>query len=211
MPAGSSSVCVDDSENAVISANCNDAGEVIVPCPGSNAGFGCTVINSTLFEVSSLSHSTIGTYTLAVTPQVQEVSSGGGCIPSWSCTEWSPCSASETQTRTCIKIIDPHRCNVKLTSKPAESQKCALPVVQPVTPPKTKEVTQPQPQEEKPAVIEENKMMWLFYVCVALFAIILVSILMNYQRKNTHLKKHKLNIKKKVKRLRKRIVKKAKR
>lgn len=65
MPAGSSAVCVDDSEDAMLSASCADAGEVSVPCPGTAGGFDCAVINSTLFSVSGLSHSAIGSYTSA--------------------------------------------------------------------------------------------------------------------------------------------------
>lgn len=42
------------------------------------------------------------------------------CIPSWNCDEWSVCSKSEIQTRTCIDFND---CGTK-TNKPAESQKC---------------------------------------------------------------------------------------
>jgi hypothetical protein len=67
MPAGSSSVCVDDSEDATLSASCADAGEVALACPGSNGGFSCAEISSTLFEISGLSHSAIGSYTPVAT------------------------------------------------------------------------------------------------------------------------------------------------
>ncbi len=75
MPAGSTQVCVDDADFASLSSACTDAGEVQVPCPGTAGGFTCTVINSTLFEVSNLTHSTIGSFS---TPSSSSSSGGGG-------------------------------------------------------------------------------------------------------------------------------------
>ena len=42
------------------------------------------------------------------------------CTPSWSCAEWSNCSANGTQTRICS---DSNKCEV-ITEKPIESQTC---------------------------------------------------------------------------------------
>jgi len=70
MPAGSSSVCVKDSEGATLSSSCGETEEVIVACPGSAEAFSCSVITSTLFSVSGLFHSAIGSFT--------ETTSGGG-------------------------------------------------------------------------------------------------------------------------------------
>jgi len=45
------------------------------------------------------------------------------CTPSWSCTDWSQCSASGRQTRTCT---DTNNCG-SLSSKPIEYQSCTPP------------------------------------------------------------------------------------
>ena len=42
------------------------------------------------------------------------------CTPNWQCTEWSECSQTGTQTRTCSDSIN---CGI-LTGKPKESQSC---------------------------------------------------------------------------------------
>jgi|GEM_PF-6538017 len=63
MPSGSTQVCVDDTDGADISAACDGADDVIVPCPGSASGYTCTIITSTLFQVSNLTFSTIGSFT----------------------------------------------------------------------------------------------------------------------------------------------------
>jgi len=42
------------------------------------------------------------------------------CNPNWQCGEWSECSSSEKQTRTCTDL---NNCNI-LTDKPEESQSC---------------------------------------------------------------------------------------
>lgn len=60
-------------------------------------------------------------------------SGGGGCLPQWTCTGWSACSAEGIQTRTCtnLKSYCPG-------IKPAESQSCTytalIPAVTPITP-----------------------------------------------------------------------------
>jgi len=60
------------------------------------------------------------------TPQ-QTQSQEPECTPEWQCTGWSECSASGTQTRTCT---DKNNCGVT-TGKPAESQSCTPPIVEP--------------------------------------------------------------------------------
>ena len=80
MPAGSTSVCVDDAEFATLSAACTGSGEVVVSCPGSASGYTCTVINSTLFSVSNLTFSSIGSFSGAAAGAAAPL--GGPSAPS---------------------------------------------------------------------------------------------------------------------------------
>lgn len=50
------------------------------------------------------------------------------CTPDWQCSEWSDCSQSGVQTRSCADAND---CGVT-TDKPTASQSCAPPVVEPL-------------------------------------------------------------------------------
>jgi hypothetical protein len=104
MTAGSDEVCVDDTEAAALSANCNAAGEVAVPCPGSASSFTCMLINATLFEVSGLAHTALGSFTPAPPPPSPAVAGGVGCMHAiLNCTDWSACAPNGTQQRTCIR------------------------------------------------------------------------------------------------------------
>jgi hypothetical protein len=78
MPSGSTSVCVLDSVSGEISASCSGSGEVTVPCPGTASGYNCTVISDTLFGVSGLNHSSIGSFSGAAGAGPLGGPSGGG-------------------------------------------------------------------------------------------------------------------------------------
>jgi len=141
MPSGKSAVCVDDTDGASLSANCNAAGEVAVPCPGSASGFTCTIINATLFAVSGLTHSAIGSYT----PAVPSGTTSNVCTPeTLSCTDWNACSSSSVQQRTCAirnstcdrtSVIQTQSCTyVPAVQPPAVQPPIEQPVAPPVTP-----------------------------------------------------------------------------
>jgi hypothetical protein len=58
---------------------------------------------------------------------INKVCSATSCVPNWQCTDWSVCSSTGTQTRTCT---DSSSCGVT-TGKPVQSQLCdsGLPLV----------------------------------------------------------------------------------
>jgi PGF-pre-PGF domain-containing protein len=82
-----------------IAYNADASGTYYVRC-NDTAGNAMTSSNSTLFSVT--------------------VGGGSSCSPSWSCTEWTTCSASSNQVRTCT---DANSCGTTV-SKPSESQYC---------------------------------------------------------------------------------------
>ena len=94
----SNSVCIRDSDNVTLSdfsEDCNESGEVLVPCPGSsnNSVYHCQIQNG-YYKVWPLAHS-----------GVLEMSNGdvGGCIPSWSCSNWSNYE-EQCGNRTCTDV-----------------------------------------------------------------------------------------------------------
>ena len=100
MPSGSRQVCVDDSERAALSAGCTDPGEVIIPCPGSAGGFTCSIITGTLFEVSGLTHTAIGSRECGVPGDPLSI----GLPPCSGCTSSADCAANTTN-KACISGV----------------------------------------------------------------------------------------------------------
>ena len=84
--AGANQTCVADTENATLSASCNQTYETIVPCPGAAGNYTCSSVNSTLYSISNLTHSAIGSFVPAQNPansnpqppQASSSSSSGG-------------------------------------------------------------------------------------------------------------------------------------
>jgi len=73
--------------------------------------------------------------------------SGGGCVTTWTCTEWSDCIGG-IQTRTCSKLNPICYANPK--DKPTESQSCTVPeeeVTEETTP--ANETTTPEEETEE--------------------------------------------------------------
>ncbi|MBI4239461.1 hypothetical protein HY620_00540 [Candidatus Uhrbacteria bacterium] len=60
---GTKKVCVKDLPNASdVSARCDEIGEVVLSCPGSQGGYSCAVIDEQHVKISGLHHSAVGTF-----------------------------------------------------------------------------------------------------------------------------------------------------
>jgi hypothetical protein len=166
------SLCVKDAEIASvseISASCNGVNEAnFTSCLGNSSG---VTINSitcydegTRIRVENLSYSGIkGTQSSGTSP-----SGGGGgggviaCYTNWTCSNWSVCTASAVQTRTCTKIKD--SCLIREV-KPSEIQVCTFAGEKPAMPVEGGKGVINQTVEENPAPVAVSEKCCLFGIC----------------------------------------------
>ena len=104
----SGNITLDDFTN-----NCTGIDEVLVSCPGTNAGYHCDFVN-TMFKVWPLAHSGV------VEMTGFGIVSALICVENWTCGNWSNMTG-ECGTRTCT---DSNNCTT-ITNKPLEAKYCA--------------------------------------------------------------------------------------
>ncbi len=93
-----------------ISDDCDDTGEYIVECPGSEDRYDCNINNNT-FIVSGITRSAVMEF---------EIEDGGAtCTPSWTCNSWSSC-VNNQRTRICTDL---NNCGT-IIGKPLETETC---------------------------------------------------------------------------------------
>ncbi|MFB6246541.1 MAG: hypothetical protein ABEI74_03055, partial [Candidatus Pacearchaeota archaeon] len=138
-------VCLEDSSEVEnvddLSDGCNEDGEILVDCPGSNSGYSCNIINNgSHYEVSSLRHSGVKEFLNESGEDDDETifnNSGGltGDFDSgnssqnlskctrrnYKCTGWSNCEGG-VMTRNCLKV---ENCKGGV-SRPETRQTCGV-------------------------------------------------------------------------------------
>jgi len=118
LDSNSTSVCIKNSSVSSINSvsdDCDDSDEYIVPCPGTNGSFICSISGSQ-FIISGLENSAVMEIVEgSTTSTIASIS----CNSSWNCTTLSAC-VNNTQTRTCV---DNNLC-VDNSTKPNETITC---------------------------------------------------------------------------------------
>jgi hypothetical protein len=117
-------VCVEDddiSSISSISSICGRSDEIIVPCPGSNDDYDCS-ISGGRFEVVGLEHSGVR----EVLPEDAADVPNPGCTPNWDYSGWSSCT-NGLRTRT---ATDLNNCGTS-AGRQALSEACISPPTNP--------------------------------------------------------------------------------
>jgi len=142
----SNTVCIIDADVASITVTDDCTNGVKITCDGANGGYTCTAVDaSTRYKITGLIHSAVTEYSYMAPVTTSAVVGGGGCLTTWTCTDWSDC-VNGTQTRTCSELV-PY-CYAPLGEKPAESQNCTMP-----TPPTPATPTAPAAPATAPGIV----------------------------------------------------------
>lgn len=92
--SSTNSVCVknsDVSSQNSMTSSCSSTNEKLVPCPGSNSSYTCS-LDGNIYTVSGITNSLIKEFTGGVI--------GSNCISNWACLDWSNCINNQ-QMRVC--------------------------------------------------------------------------------------------------------------
>ncbi len=119
----SGAVCIKDIPGEIsisdFSDRCNGAGEILVPCSGTNKTYNCNIVydtppsKSSWFQVWPLNHSAVKEITFLAS------AGAGACAENWNCTNWTNL-ADECGTKNCVDL---NNCGTNFT-KPDEEISC---------------------------------------------------------------------------------------
>ena len=102
---GTSTICIVDAEVATIAVSGDCTNGVKITCDGTNGAYSCaSAEGGARYMVTGLVHSAVSAYSYTApttTTSGGGGGSGGGCYYKWDCSEWSECSSTGQQTRTC--------------------------------------------------------------------------------------------------------------